>query len=163
MGDRCYMSVTCRRQDKETFEALGFHLEFETSPESPVIEMVDEEANYAHSGEMPANIPYYGSHGSGDNYAAGDLACDGKKYAEVETGHGSGFMVGWDHQKSKPTPQSLKNIRQFIRIQQRAQKILNKLRQKEPPQHRFSPHTNLCVKCGIHADDDLVENAPCIK
>jgi len=29
--------------------------------------------------------------------------------------------------------------------------------------HLFSPDTHLCVKCGIHADDDLVENKPCIK
>jgi hypothetical protein len=27
--------------------------------------------------------------------------------------------------------------------------------------HLFSPSTKLCVRCGIHADDDLVENKPC--
>jgi len=32
----------------------------------------------------------------------------------------------------------------------------------QPGQHLFSPDTHLCVKCGIHADDDLVENSPCI-
>jgi hypothetical protein len=28
-------------------------------------------------------------------------------------------------------------------------------------EHRFSPHTHLCHYCGIHADDDAVENSPC--
>jgi hypothetical protein len=28
-------------------------------------------------------------------------------------------------------------------------------------QHLFSPTTHLCHHCGIHADDDLVENQPC--
>ena len=161
MGDRCYMSVTCRRQDRARFEELGFDLECESSPESLVIEMADEEANYAHTDEMPTNIPYYGINGAGSNYAAGDSACDGKEYAEVETGQSSGFMVCWDYKKSRPTPQSLKNIRNFIKIQQRAKQIIKRLRQKEPHNHRFSPHTHLCNYCGIHADDDLVENQPC--
>ena len=30
-------------------------------------------------------------------------------------------------------------------------------------QHLFSPDTHLCSKCGIHADDDLVENTVCTK
>jgi hypothetical protein len=30
-------------------------------------------------------------------------------------------------------------------------------------QHVFSPDTHLCSKCGIHADDDLVENTTCTK
>ena len=48
MGDRCYMSVTCRREDMARFEELGFEVEFETSPESLVVEMVDQEANFGH-------------------------------------------------------------------------------------------------------------------
>jgi hypothetical protein len=28
-------------------------------------------------------------------------------------------------------------------------------------EHRFSPTTHLCIRCGIHADDDLLENSPC--
>ena len=27
--------------------------------------------------------------------------------------------------------------------------------------HVFSPHTHLCIKCGVHANDDLLENQPC--
>jgi hypothetical protein len=155
------MSVTCRREARGKFEALGFVLESDPLPECPVIEMVDEQANYAHSGKMPTDIPYYGTNGSGSNYGAGDCACDGKEYAEVETGHGSGFMVSWDYKKSRPTPASLTNIRRFIRVHQRAQNLLKKLRAKTPHTHVFSPHTQLCNFCGISAKDDAVENQPC--
>jgi hypothetical protein len=31
----------------------------------------------------------------------------------------------------------------------------------EPRKHLFSTETHLCIHCGIHADDDLVENQPC--
>jgi hypothetical protein len=27
--------------------------------------------------------------------------------------------------------------------------------------HVFSPQTQLCIRCGKHADDDLIENTPC--
>lgn len=133
------MSVTCRRQDKARFEELGFLLEFESSPESPVIEMVDEEANYAHANDMPTDIPYYGSNGAGDNYSAGDYACDGREYGEVETGQGSGFVVAWDYTTRQPTPQSLKNIREFIGIHQRAQQIIKALREPKPNENHHRP------------------------
>jgi hypothetical protein len=29
--------------------------------------------------------------------------------------------------------------------------------------HVFSPDTQLCIKCGLHADDDLVENTLCTR
>jgi len=160
MGDRCYMSVTCRREDKARFEELGFELESESSPESLVIEMVDQEANYAHYDKMPVNLPYTANHSAGDNYGPGSIACDGKEYAEVACSS-DGFVVAWDYKKSRPTTRSLNEIRQFIQIEQRANKLLKKLRQQEPHQHRFSPTTHLCHHCGIHADDDLVENQPC--
>ncbi|NBU11829.1 MAG: hypothetical protein EBS84_22995, partial [Proteobacteria bacterium] len=68
MGDRCYMQVTCRRQDIPEFEALGFHLEFEQSPDSPIVELIDEEANYAHADQLPTDIPFTAWHGAGGNY-----------------------------------------------------------------------------------------------
>ncbi len=160
MGDRCYMSVTCRREDMARFEELGFEVEFETSPESLVVEMVDQEANFGHYDKMPTDIPYTANHCAGSEYGPHSMACDGKQYAEVAASS-DGFVVVWDYINSRPTKQSLSNIRQFIRIERRANKILKQLRQKEPHEHRFSPTTNLCHHCGIHADDDLVENSPC--
>jgi hypothetical protein len=28
-------------------------------------------------------------------------------------------------------------------------------------EHVFSPQTHFCIRCGIHADDEAVENKPC--
>jgi hypothetical protein len=154
------MSVTCRRQDQSRFEELGFHLEYEPSPESLIVEMVDEEANYAHANDMPTDIPYTAWHGAGGNYGDGKIACDGKDYEEVAANN-DGFVVDWDYQKMKPKPQSIKQVRHYLKVHQRTERIIKALRQKEPHEHRFSPHTNLCNYCGIHADDDAVENTPC--
>jgi hypothetical protein len=150
MGDRCYMSVTCRRQDRDRFEKLGFVLEFEQSPDSLVIEMADQEANYALAGQLPTNIPYTAWNGAGSNYGDGKMACDGKQYAEVSA-HQDGFVLDWDYEKMRPEPKSVQRVRHYIAIYQRAGQILSKLRQKEPHKHVFSPHTNLCYYCGIHA------------
>ncbi|MCX6896788.1 MAG: hypothetical protein NTZ16_15115 [Verrucomicrobia bacterium] len=161
MGDRCYMSVTCRREDQARFEELGFVLEVEPTSESLVIEMVDEEANYAHADQMPTDIPYTAAHGGGSNYGAGNIACDGKEFAEVAATN-DGFVVDWDYRKMKPRPQSLTRIRHYLSVDKKARAIIKTLRQQEPHKHLFSPTTNLCHHCGIHADDDLVENQPCV-
>jgi hypothetical protein len=156
------MSVTCRREDKARFEELGFELEFESSTASLVVDMVDQEANYGHYDQMPTDIPYLAHHSAGDNYGPHSMACDGKQYAEVAASS-DGFVVAWDYKKSEPTKQSLRNIRQFISIEQRTDRIIQRLRQKEPHKHWFNLTTNLCHYCGIHADDLLVENSPPIK
>ena len=108
MGDRCYMHITCRREDRELFQLIGFLPEFDQTPDSAIIEMVDEEANYAHAEEMPTNVPYYGHHGSGGNYGQHSLACDGRRFAEVETGFDGGFVVVWDTTRNRPTAESLR-------------------------------------------------------
>lgn len=33
----------------------------------------------------------------------------------------------------------------------------------EPETHLFSLHTGACVRCGISAEDDAIENGPCFK
>ena len=80
MGDRCYMSVTCRRQDKARFEELGFHIEFDEDKNTPVIEMIDDEANYGHCDKMPTDIPYYGNWGAGSEYDPDNIVCDGQDF-----------------------------------------------------------------------------------
>ena len=126
MGDRCYMQVTCRRQDQSRFEELGFHLEFEQSDNCPVIEMIDEEANYAHSGHLPTDIPFLASHGAGGNYGDGRIACDGKHCAEVGA-TSDGFVVAWDCDKQQPTQESLKGIRHYFAVHQTVQELFKKL------------------------------------
>jgi hypothetical protein len=115
MGDRCYMQVTCRRQDRARFEELGFEPEFEDSKDSPLITLADEEANYAHYNDMPVDIPYYGSNGSGGDYGPGFIACDGSRFAEV-TGTQDGFVVQWDYETQQPTPKSVEEIRHYIEV-----------------------------------------------
>jgi hypothetical protein len=163
MGDRCYMSVTCRRQDQARFEELGFHVEFDEDDNSPVIEMVDEEANYAHVGQMPTDIPFMAQNGAGYDYGGAEVVCDGWKTIEIPFAHHGGFVVDWNFRLGLPTFKSIFCIRRFLKLKRRVQKLFKALREEKPKEHLFSPHTHCCVKCGVHADDDAVENLPCIK
>ena len=115
MGDRCYMQVTCRRQDIPEFEALGFHVEFEHSPDSPIVELIDEEANYAHADQLPTDIPFTAWHGAGGNYGDGKIACDGNHYAEVSANQ-DGFVVRFDDTTNQPTQESLDGIRHYLAV-----------------------------------------------
>lgn len=121
MSDYCHMHIVCRRKDQDLFEGIGFRLDFERTPNSPVIEMVDEQANHAHCDEMPTNVPYHGHNGNGDNYSDGLFACDGKRYAEVEAGYAGGFVVAWDTIKNQPNPRSLRIIRRYLSVRDRVQ------------------------------------------
>ena len=160
MGDRCYMSVTCRRQDKERFAELGFHIEFDEDKNTPVIEMIDEEANYGHCDKMPMNIPYYASYSAGSCYGPGNIVCDGKDYEEVPAST-DGFVLAWNYRWGLPKLKSILRIRRYLKLERRVNELFKVLPEEKPKEHLFSPATNLCVKCGIHADDDLVENSPC--
>ena len=162
MGDRCYMSVTCRRQDKERFEELGFHLEFDEDPSAPVIEMIDEEANYGHVGNMPDNIPFIAWLGGGGNYGDGKIVCDGCEYMYLAANN-DGFMVDWNYRFGLPTLKSILQIRRYLKMKRRVNRMFKALPEEKPKEHLFSPHTHCCVKCGIHAEDDAVENLPWIK
>lgn len=127
MGDRCYMHLTCRREDRELFEDIGFFLEYDQPPERPILEMVDEEANYAHCDEMPKNVAYYGYNGAGGNYGQSSFACDGRRYAEVETGYHGGFVVAWDAVRNRPTPESLRAVRRYSHVENKVQELFEKL------------------------------------
>jgi hypothetical protein len=65
------------------FEELGFSLDADQKP-APVVEMFQEEADYAHEGELPTDIPFYGWHGSGGDYGSCGFACDGARLCYVE-------------------------------------------------------------------------------
>jgi len=146
MSDCCYVHVTCRRQDMERFEALGFHLEFESTSQSVIVELADEEANYAHTGELPTDIPYTAWNGKGSEYGDYKMACDGEEFVEVPASQ-DGFVVDWDYKTEQPTPQSLDIIRQYLAVHKRAAKFL-----QEPHHHEFSIENRLCIHCGVHAD-----------
>jgi len=129
MGDRCYMEVTCRREDVARFEELGFSIQKwdNPQPEAPVVTMVDEEANYAHYGEMPTNVPYFGHNTAGGEYGDAVFACDGRRYAEVESGHSGGFVIAWNEVRNRPQPDSLRAIRRYLRIERRVHEMFDRI------------------------------------
>lgn len=129
MGDHCYMQVTCRRQDQPTFEELGFHLDFEEAPDCPIVELLDEQANHAHHGDLPTNVPFLASHGAGGNYGDGKIACDGNRYAEVESGHAGGFVVWWTQRSHRPTAHSLATVRRYLTIHRQVHRLFRRLSQ----------------------------------
>lgn len=86
MGDRAYVRITCRREDAERFEQLGF---VEDDSESDIaVSMVDDEANYAHYSALTAlakaGIVFFGWHDAGSEYDGSMFASDGAgEYHEV--------------------------------------------------------------------------------
>ena len=165
MSDTCYMSVTCRRQDMARFLELGFHSEYGESDAEPVIVLIDEEANFAHYDKLPTDIPFWGHNSAGGDYGAAEIVCDGKETIEIPFDHHGGFVVDWNFRLGLPKLKSILRIRRFLKVKHRVEQIFKALEQAqpEPNRHLFSPHTHCCVKCGIHADDDAVENLPCTK
>lgn len=67
MGDRCYMSVQCRVKDVQPFLDLGFVLEERIGN---MANLIEEEANYGHYGDMPKGIAYACDQGDGGDYDA---------------------------------------------------------------------------------------------
>lgn len=124
MSDRCYMQVTCRRQDVSRFEALGFHSEFTDTPtDGPVVELIDSGADYGHANHLPTDLPFVASHDATASFGARRIACDGRRTAEVPA-TSEGFVVEWDALKHRPTAASLGHIRRYFAVLQRAQRKL---------------------------------------
>ena len=124
MGDRCYMEITCRCEDQKRFEALGFVAQDwnQTSPEQVV--MTDEQANYAHYGKLPTDIPYHGHNTAGSEYGPGVVACDGRTFAEAQTGHSGGFVIDVNDRTQRPSRRSLKSLRAYLQMRQRVRRAL---------------------------------------
>jgi hypothetical protein len=86
MGDRAYVRITCRREEAERFQQLGF---VEDDSESDMaVSMVDDEANYAHYSALTAlakaGIVFFGWHDAGGEYDGSMFASDGRgDYHEV--------------------------------------------------------------------------------
>ena len=121
MSDRCYMQVTCRRQDVSRFEALGFHSEFTDTPASgPTLELIDPGADYGHANHLPTDIPFLASHDATASFGARRIACDGRRTAEVPA-TSEGFTVEWNVRKRRPTAASLARMRRYFAVLQRAQ------------------------------------------
>lgn len=126
MGDRCFMSVTCRRQDTKPFEKLGFIIE-EDDGKSPVVRMIDQQANYAHALELPTKIPYTGYNSSGSDYGDGLVVCDGRKMLQATIDGGGNHSVHWDNATDAPTEKSIQFIRDFKKLEAAVKKRFEKL------------------------------------
>ena len=93
MGDRAYVRLTCRREDADRFEQLGF-VEDDTEGRLAV-SMVDDEANYAHYAKLielaKKNIVFFGWHDAGGEYDGSMFASagDGMYHEALSTSHES--------------------------------------------------------------------------
>jgi hypothetical protein len=76
-----------------------------------------------------------------------------------------GVAFEWSHDCSKPLVDAFGGGAAFVTANEietfTTQEWLAEITGQR--KHLFSPDTHRCVKCGIHADDDLVENKPCIR
>lgn len=123
MGDRCYMRLTCRPCDKAEFEKLGFEVHSETATEC---EMVDESANWGHSGDMPTGIPYFGERGHGDQYDSAEFACYDGQYFQAYTDNDGDLIVTWDERKNRPWVPDVANMRHYLKVREQARKLFHK-------------------------------------
>jgi hypothetical protein len=129
MGDTCYMELTCKLTDRSIFEELGFTVESECYEwEFPgCVEMVDYEATYAHAGDMPKDVVYFGSHRHGDVIGPEDFACDGQTYLEQLTDGGWSFVVRFDDE-GNPNAASLAKVKTFVTHRNKVKAILARKR-----------------------------------
>ena len=86
MGDRCYISLICKRSDfTEHFESLGFVVDKEFDEGGETVEAYDTEANYAHYEALTSigenGAIFFGHHSEGGGYPANVFASDGKSVA----------------------------------------------------------------------------------
>jgi len=124
MSDRCYVDLTCRTEDASRFEGLGFKVSDKGSIPGTVV-MVDYEADYGHSDELPRAIPYCGWHGAGANYGPQAFACDGKEYAEAETMH-DGSLAICISRKGRLDKRMLKWAREYQALLKQVKEALKK-------------------------------------
>ena len=131
MGDRCHQEVVCMKKDKAVFEHLGFvdqgeYLDSDGKKYPELALLVDEQANYAHSGSIDPlahkGIVFIGSHGDGGDYPGCNFASDGKRYGEVITAHGQPVVAlddGGNADKS-----AVARAKRYLKVLRAAHKLL---------------------------------------
>lgn len=128
MGDRCYMQITCRVQDKAKFEEW-FPESFEPNDDG-TIEMYSTEANYAYqidnetTGDLPNDVPFVGWHDAGGEYTAAVFASDGKGNVQYRRGHGNDYLIEFDEVLGLPNPMDVAGVGQFIAFEKEVRKLL---------------------------------------
>ena len=122
MSDRCYQELRCKKEHAPIFEKMGFTVRDEAYAPG-VVELVDEEANYAHYNDMPNDIPYLGCHGAGGEYGPHAFACDGKGYVDAGM-NSNGELVVRVSDRGQPNRADLKRVREYTTCEKRAKKAL---------------------------------------
>jgi hypothetical protein len=96
-------------------------------------------------------------------YGGQDAACVFIQHLLQKFAVAGGVAFEWSHDCSKPLVGAFGGGAAFVTANEietfTTQEWLAEVTGQR--KHLFSPDTHLCVKCGIHADDDLVENSPC--
>lgn len=124
MGDRCYMKLICEKVHAPLFEDLGFVEEGDHDGRGGLVEMVDEQANYAHYEELPTNVPYFGFHGSGCEYGDMAFACDGRTLCYVDTNSQSDPMVRVNEATGRTSREDLRDYRLYRQCRARTKRRL---------------------------------------
>ena len=127
MGDRVYMTLTCRKEHMQTFLDLGF-VEHEIDADDSGAELVDEQANYGHQSDLEGiarqgGIPFTAWHGHGGDYDAMLIACDGKTLMEVNSDREGRPIIIVDDD-GNINKAELARIRQYQRVKARAIKMI---------------------------------------
>ena len=125
MSDRCYMEVRCKKEHAPIFEKLGFVIRDEDYAPG-IVELADEQANYAHSGDMPNEVPYFGWHDAGGNYGPHAFACDGNGYVEAHMDP-NGELVVRVSDRGQPNKTDTQGVREYVACLKRAKKALGLL------------------------------------
>lgn len=122
MGDRCYMSVTCRKADVPLFTGdgdLGFSVDTEDDQDGVV---VTDDERYPDIDDLPKDIPFYGYHEAGCSYGPGCFACDGTDCIELEAA--GGMPVTEIYRNGEVSEYAMRQARIYYRILANAERLM---------------------------------------
>lgn len=124
MGDRCSCTIWCRRQDVKVFLDHE-ETEFEETDVLPngLVQIEDNDVNYAFDGMEPPGIPFILNHGSGGEYGPGVAVSDGSKTTCMEMSRCGSYFVSTDG-NGVPDPGELQHLKDFIDLYNKIEKML---------------------------------------
>lgn len=129
MSDRCYLSMTFRKTDKELVEeVLGIDVDRHVEDSSDDwIKIVMEQANYSMQEERETlarrGCVFFGENGAGIEYDAYEFAAMDGRMNEVLFCH-EGYVVQFDVHKGKPATTSIVMMHAFLRTIKKVKKLL---------------------------------------
>jgi len=119
MGDRCYLQVVVANSDVPRFLDIVMRRAdwSEVEEHQNSTEFVEHEANYAMYAELLSAAQegclFYGHHGSGGDYGAGEFFGADRSYSERECGHNGGHVVST--RNGDIIPEEVEALRTFLR------------------------------------------------